>query len=507
MKPETLSELEEMNKKGIVTNPVAFMELFSGLLECPLVSHESLIDFFLFYFDMSSIKVKFSEKTPFFFTQINTDEKHEINTRFLKIKSCIYEQNLQDQIAFIFVIGRTDYFRMLCRDSLLDLVILDENRVKEIIGSPKLRSEILKICNEQIQVHRLSPYEFVEPVVGKMFYGRDKEIKKLTRETDKNFVITGCRKIGKSSLILNAYHKMKISGSTHTEFIDCLTYKTTKDFVQQLTTRLDIREAWRMRVDKLADFLRRQHKRFHKTITLVLDEVDELLEYDKSFGWPLFSALNSAHNEGHCRFIITGFRKVFDACKHLDSPIYKFMESIPIYELDEISAKSLITQPIRDMGIVLCESQKLIDSISQVTTNNPNLIQFICKKLVEKESTQKKKEISYNDLVAVKKSAEFRNYISDTFIVNSLPLEKLTVFSLLDYKNFTLEDMDKELGKRGWSLTLNELEKLGTNMEMANVFRKKEKFYYFSNPLLPEILKEDYDRNFIIQKLLKEVGK
>jgi hypothetical protein len=484
-----------------------FMDFFCEQLDVEKILSERKEEIFVYYLDMSSIQMKVSEITPFYITKIKSTDQLKINHVFLKIKNKIYENQFHDQVSFVVVIGQTGYFKTLCKDSLLDIVVLDQSSINQIIGAEKPRSALIKISRSQINVQRLSPYETIDPVVGRMFYGRKLEMQQLINSVDKNFVITGCRKIGKSSLILNAFQRMREEQNTFPVFLDCYPYKSIGEFVKQVVTRLEIRELRRMRVDKFHDFLRRMKKKYKKGITFILDEADRLLEIDKNYGWELFHILSSAHTEGYCRFIITGYRTVFEQSLNLDSPIYKFMEPIRIHDLDYDSARALITQPIGDMGIVLVERGKIIEEILKQTSRQPNMIQFICKKLIEIEGERNSNEITLEDVLAVEKSSEYRHYISDTFIVNANPIEQLIAFCMLDDNEFTLQEIDTELERKGISLESSELERICIILEMANVFHKEGKNYRFAHSVLSRILKEDYDRDYKTKKLLGEVKK
>jgi hypothetical protein len=483
-----------------------FVDFFCDRLEVEKVLNERKGKLFAYYLDMSFMQMSVSEITPLYIIKINTTDKHEINNIFLNIKNKIYENQFHKQISFVVVIGKAEYFKTLCKDSLLDIAVLDESDIIQIIEAEKPRSALIKISKSQISVQRLSPYETVDPVVGRMFYGRKWEMQQLINRVDKNFVITGCRKIGKSSLILNAYNQMREEESTFPVFLDCYPYRSIEDFVKQVVTRLEIRELRRMQVDKFHDFLRRMRKKYKKGITFILDEADRLLESDKNYNWELFHILSSAHTEGYCRFIISGYRTVFEQSQNLESPIYKMMETIRIHDLDNDSARALITQPIADLGIMLVEKEKIIDEILRQTSRQPNLIQFICKKLLEIEGKRNSNEITLDDVLAVEKSSEYRHHISDAFIINANPIEKLIVFCMLDYAEFTSEDIKEELEKKGISLSASELERICIILEMTNVFRKEGKNYRFANSVLPRILTEDdRDRDYMVKKLLKEV--
>ncbi len=196
---------------------------------------------------------------------------------------------------------------------------------------------------------------------------------------------------------------------------------------------------------------------------------------------------------------------VFEESRNLDSPIYRFLEPIRVFDLDYDSAVALITQPIRDMGILFQEGGKIIDEILKLTSRQPNLIQFICKKLVEIESKRNTNLITYNDLLEVEKSSEFRHYITDTFIINTNSLEALTVYCMLNFEEFTMKDIDAQMSGRQIVLKMNELERIGAILEMANVLHKIEGKYRFSNSALPKILREDYDMEYMRNKLTIEV--
>jgi len=495
----------ESNGSALEDEVSKFMNFFCELLEIERVYSEQGDGFYISYLDMSSIQMKVSETAPFFVARISMEDEHEINNLFLKIKNKIYENNFQNHVCFITVIGMASFFKTLCKDSLLDLVVLDKKSINQVAESQKPRSAFIKICKEQINVQRLSPYEIVDPVVGRMFYGRKEEMKKLVKREDINFVITGCRKVGKSSLILSAYNQIRKEANTFPLFLDCHSYKTIDGFVKQVVTRLEISELRRMTVDKFHDFLRRMKKKYQKRITFILDEADGLLANDKNYDWTLFNILCAAHAEGYCRFILTGYRTVFEESRNLNSPLYRFLEQIRIHDLDHDSAVALITQPIRDMGILFQDTGKIIDEIIKQTSRQPNLIQFICKKLVEIESKRNTNLITFNDLLEVEKSSEYRHYITDTFIINTTSFEALTVYCMVNYVEFNLKDIDEELLKREIFLKVNELERICTILEMANVLYKIDGKYRFSNPALPKILKEDYDMDFMIKKLSMEV--
>jgi hypothetical protein len=482
-----------------------FLNFLCELLGIEKVHGEEKDGVLVYYLDMSSIKLKVTERTPFFIVTIRTSEEREINNLFLKIKAKIYENSLQDQVSFIIAIGKSDFFKTLCKDSLLDMVILDKSSLAQVAASEKYRSTFIKICKEQINVQRLSPYEIVDPVVGRMFYGRKLEMQQIINKIDTNFVIIGCRKIGKTSLILNAFRRMQKETTTFPIFLDCYPYKTADDFVKEVVTRLEIRDLRRMTIDKFHDFLRRMKNKYKKRITFILDEVDELLATDKQYGWKLFHILSAARNEGYCRFIISGYRTVFEESLSLSSPIFKFMEPVRINDIDQENASALITQPIRDMGIHIEDPGKIIEEILKQTARQPNLIQYTCKKLVEIESKRNTNIITFNDLLEVEKSSEYKHYITDAFILNSLTKEKLIVFCMLNYQEFSLKDINDVTEKKGLSLLSTELERICIILEMANVFHKSDGKYRFSNSALPKILKENYDMSYMINKLLMEV--
>lgn len=498
--------MAQSSDKKFQIDTTKFIDFFGNLLEFAIVGRETNKNVHITYFDMSSIKMKVTARTPFFVVKILTDDRHEINDIFLMIKNEIYQNALQDQINFIIVVGETGYFSILIKDSLLDLAILDEDSLRQIVFDQKPTRQLTRVCRQQIKVHKLSPYETVNPVVGRMFYGRKHELELLLNKNDSNFVITGCRKIGKTSLILNAFFKMKDEKTTYPIFLDCYPYKSILDFIDQVVRRLEIRELRRMRIDKFHDFLRRMKKKYKKPITFVLDEVDGLLLNDKMREWELFNIMSSAHNEGYCRFIITGYRVVFEEMRNLKSPLYRFLEAISIHNLDRKSAANLITQPIRDLGIIFSDSPKIVDEILKQTDKNPNLIQFICKKLVEIESRRSKNEISHEDITEVIQSSEYRHYITDTFILNTTKIEQLMVLGMCENENFTDEDIYKKLESMGIRLNLNELEKNCINLEMANIFYKNGGQFKYANPALPQILREDFNPGFMIEKLVEEIN-
>src|SRR5262249_30059540 len=86
-----------------------------------------------------------------------------------------------------------------------DLIVLDQQHLVELIGLGTPEKLLNTILQQGVELSVLSPYIVAGPVADQMFFGREKEVKRIkTVQPDNHaisYAVVGGRRIGKSSVI------------------------------------------------------------------------------------------------------------------------------------------------------------------------------------------------------------------------------------------------------------------------------------------------------------------
>jgi hypothetical protein len=497
------ARIEDERGRLIEENVDDFIRLVCELLGFEIKERKERSGIISYTLRVSSVNIRTSENTPFFVTKLSS--LGQADSAFEKVREMVSHFGVGEGISFLLVKGRADRMRRLAEESLINIVVLEEKEIKRLIISDSCPREFVRTISEQHGVTIISPYETQAPVPERMFYGRKSQVKLLAGKQDTNFAIIGGRKIGKTSLMKKVAEILRREKCLCL-YLDCSVIDNTQGFIVSVAERLGgVKEAVSMSIGEFPRFLRRVHKKCKKRITLLLDEIDSLLYYDRMRSNIWLRVLRVSFQEGYCRYIVSGFRELFVEQKRIDSPLFNFMQPVRISVLDEKSARDLIVEPMTDLGIRFIEREKIVKEILYQTSCHPNIIQFHCNRLIQLLDEKKSLNLSLEDVEKVKKSPEFEDFIAGTFLEIADSLERLIVFLTIDEEGITEELVDKKLKDRGVNLSLKEFERELENLELANILTKEGDHYRFSYPAFPYILKRKYNIEFMLRKTLEEI--
>jgi hypothetical protein len=98
-----------------------------------------------------------------------------------------------------------------------------------------------------------------------------------------------------------------------------------------------------------------------------------------------------------------------------------------------------------------------------------------------------------------------------TFLANSLPLERAVVFAMVGAHagqpgdTFSLKEIDEELERRGLSANFGTLDEACRNLVTASILQKSGKQFTFSIPLFARMLEENYPVDYAFEKTRREI--
>ena len=250
----------------------------------------------------------------------------------------------------------------------LDFVVLDREHLASIIAHNSSR-RLIEIILEQVDdLSVLSPYVVRGPVPGKMFFGRESEIKTISQSIRRgDYAVVGGRRIGKSSVLLRLNRLLGDDPRYHTIYIDCEAHFTDDDFFAAVREHVDgpadgDPRSFRQMVTRLRE------TSSPRQVVFLLDEIDELLAFDaeRRPAGQLFKTLRAASQEGVCRFVFSGSRTLSGHLRDSRSPFFNFCDAITLGRLEEQSVSEIVRKPMRQLGIEMPDEEQLIRATDRV---------------------------------------------------------------------------------------------------------------------------------------------
>ena len=307
------------------------------------------------------------------------------------------------------------YVRPLMREPWFQALVLLS--VGVAIAVPLWRSYRRR---EELRRRKFNPYVAGAPVMNvDMFFGRRQLIDRILQTIHNNSLLMyGERRIGKTSIqhqlkrrLLDiddphfAFHPVYIDlqGTPQEQFF----WTIGRDIVEELTPTLEglaiagstpSDYGYRDLLGDLRLVIRYLQETSTKTVKLVLliDEVDELNEYDPRINQRLRSLFMKNFAENLVA-VVSGV-EIKKRWEREGSPWYNFFEEIEVRPFDEQEARDLIRKPIA--GIFRADAQ-VIERIIALTGGRPYLIQKLCVALVTRLHEQNRRKITLDDVDAV----------------------------------------------------------------------------------------------------------
>jgi len=479
-----------------------------------------------FAIDLADWKLSLTDRTPCLWIHL----PEHLNTPPLdladEIRDAVRQQAWQNETILVLVDGPVDELRRHLLGSFTQFIVLDGQQQKDIHDAPSPTRATLDIMLAQLPRSRLAPYETSRPVTGSRFFGRQSQIKKIRGHPKTNYLIIGIRRIGKSSLLREVERLLNLDdppgeNECRRLYVDCSVLTTPEEFYREIVAQLSPSDMKRL-LGRPNQSLRFQSQMFDYLadrhggqITYLLDEIDRLIEHlGPDLG--LFDVLRKASfQSGTARFIMAGFRQARRAANDRNTPFYNFGEVIALEALDRQEVKHMVEMPMEQLRVRLQGRDEIVQRIYRETAGQPNLVQFYCQTLLEQldRDPDAASVISVENLRWVYENANFRDFVLQTFMANSLPLERAIVFAMVGADSgrmdtFSLKEIDGELEQRGLSdVPLRGLDEACRNLVTAGILRQEGKRLAFSIPLFARMLEENYPVGFAFDKTRRELMK
>ena len=272
----------------------------------------------------------------------------------------------------------------------------------------------------ELRRRKFNPYVAGAPVMNDdMFFGRRQLVDRILQTIHNNsLLLYGERRIGKTSIqhqlkrrLLDiddphfAFHPVYIDlqGTPQEQFF----WTIARDIMEEVTPTLEglaitgsapSDYGYRDLLGDVRLIIRYLQEKSPKTVKLVLliDEVDELNEYDPRINQRLRSLFMKNFAENLVA-VVSGV-EIKKRWEREGSPWYNFFEEIEVRPFDEQEARDLIKKPIE--GIFKADAE-VIERIIALTGGRPYLIQKLCVALVTRLHEERRRKMTVADVDAV----------------------------------------------------------------------------------------------------------
>ncbi|MFP4440780.1 MAG: TIR domain-containing protein [Chloroflexaceae bacterium] len=439
----------------------------------------------------------FPEVVPFFFFRASQLEQHDIDA----LKRLLAGQPTRVALIVAPIEADTLPRTRQALDSAIrqvhacDAVVLSHGDLKTIVRDPSPNAAFRRALLAQVNILNYAPFVVTGATPDHIFFGREAELRTVCEHAQvASFAVIGGRRVGKTSL-LGRLHRVRLSAvGFRTLYHDCATTPTYATFLQ--TPIRDWRPDAPLNAElTFGDLVQNQHQRQHlpleRPLVLLLDEVDKLIPDDRSNNWQLFNALRALANSGRIHVVLGGERVLRDALRDASSPLFNFANEMLIGRLDLRAAEELITQPIRQLEIELLDPPGIVRRIYDFTSGHPNIIQRLCRRLIEQINTAAIRRISLEGVNSVLEDPDFiRRDFLETYFSRASALEHLCALVMAaDSDRRTLSTVHAALLERGIDARLNQVDAaLERLVDLRNILLRTAGGYDFAVSAFPLII-------------------
>ena len=521
---------EEPDPKGAAGH---LMAALAGLLDAAQVEHEKLEAGAVFLVDLSFLGVRGMDFNVVMIShppKTEDDESRQAG-QLLEYRMVVKS----DGLCFHIVLSDNP------PDVGSDALIPSSVRVygpdlQRLFASPVPASVLLGIIRRQVPLQRLCPFNTTRVARGAMFRGRRDELADLTQDLQTNFVISGARRIGKTSLLTRCYDNLR----TRPEYRDrvhlfnCIPWGNVNDCFHRLAHELEPKGELRISYGPRAtshqylprniSYLLQSHsRRGARPLLLFFDELDRVVETDARNGWPFFKVLAEAADQQWIRAVFAGYRSMglLSSGKTVrepalatpapDSPFFGRLKELELRPLGRQECDTLVAEPFHRMEITVERRDAIQERIWQQTLGHPFFVQLYGEGLFETGSRRTAGAVGLEDVDAIEQGASLNKFVHEYFLENTIqkgqPVATEQLCTLLladedDGQTWAEADFLQALAAAKRPAGLLEVHQALSYLRSAGIFAYQNGGYRFALPLLKDVLRRAYPN---IQAVLPSV--
>lgn len=336
--------------------------------------------------------------------------------------------------------------------------------VNIILIGPQLLSQITRSADpirtltdailDQSDLTKVSPYILSNATPSRMFYGRESEAATILGTLGTNSVaLLGSRRIGKTSLLRRV--RSDLEEANYLPFFgDCQTVRTWDDFARLASAEWGVFAPANFRPQHLGEIVRELSAGSDKPLIILLDEIDQLLEWDHSHAddsvpEAFFRTCRSLSQDRVVQFIFSGERTIAQRLWDPQSPHWNFCRPLALSQLTREAATSLLIQPLKGLNIRLPDEAAFGAEAWRLTSGHPQIVQYLGDRLVRKldeERNRRDLDLDVGDIGAVSETYDFAEHYLNTYWGQANQIERDITLLVAD-SPIAVKEIHSELHK------------------------------------------------------------
>ena len=366
------------------------------------------------------------------------------------------------------------------------LVAVNKAAMDRILRAPRPALAFAQVVSRQVDRESLSLYRSaVANGQRQPLFGRKSELRRMTTDPRKNYLVIGPHGIGKTSLLDEIYRRFR----TH-PMVECH-YLSLAD--GDLTAALG--DALGMSGEPLLDVLleRLVDRPKGKQVVVLCDDADTWATLDAARGGAQLQTLTVLSHEHPCSFVLAGFLGLLYAARPVRGR-KRFGDIVRIENLDAEACTELATSPMAALNVHYAKTD-LIEHLTQQSAGMPGLLAVLCDQVLARlppgEDIIERAEVE----IACKSEA-----VAQTITAwrprFGLPesrfatLDQTVMMSAVFKPHFTLEELQSTLAGLGVHATATEVQHSADRLVAACVFEHWLGSFHFRVPLFQTVMQE-----------------
>jgi len=305
-----------------------------------------------------------------------------------------------------------------------DLIFFNRQAMRRLLVSRDLPQQLSGLVLSQVNLTNISPFVVTGSTPDHMFFGREKECREIVEHASEvSFAVIGGRRVGKTSL-LNRLHRIHLPKlGFNSIYHDCSPTPSYEALLNCVAVDWQPRRASSEPV-RFRELLHPSSKAV--PIVLLLDETDRLIANDRANDWHLFRELRALTNIGCAQVVLSGERSLRDALRDPNGPLFNFADEIALGPLGYRAVAELITHPMKQMGVEFADESATVRRVFDFTSGHPNIVQRLCRRLIELLNEQGSRLITLDGISAVIHDPRFQEEdFLGTYWERATPLEQI----------------------------------------------------------------------------------
>ena len=159
--------------------------------------------------------------------------------------------------------------------------------------------------------------------------------------------------------------------------------------------------------------------------------------------------------------------------------------------LDVKAAYDLVTAPMHTLHVTFTDEEAIVQRILALTGCHPNMIQYTCGQLIKRINEKQQRTITETDLDTVIASQEFYEHFEELLWGQATAMEKLIVYAMWPYPEFTNTSVMEEFARRG--LPTEGVEASLETLVIYSILSRKNATYAFTFRELAKLMETHSD--------------